>query len=210
MEFLVISNIFLWIGLIVMGVINFALLRQVGVLYERVAPAGALAMNKNLEVGQAAPELALQTLDSKLITIGDKNNADKDTKKKSQLLFFVSPDCPVCKTLLPAIKSAAQAENDWLDLVLASDGHKQDHQAYRKQFGLEEFPYVISELLGKTYGVSKLPYAVLIDEKNNIASMGIINSREHLDSLFEAKERNVASIQDYMAKSSAKPSANAS
>jgi len=28
--------------------------------------------------------------------------------------------------------------------------------------------------------------------------MGIINSREHLESLFEAKERKVASIQDYM------------
>jgi hypothetical protein len=30
--------------------------------------------------------------------------------------------------------------------------------------------------------------------------MGIINSREHLESLFEAKERKVASIQDYMNK----------
>jgi methylamine dehydrogenase accessory protein MauD len=59
---------------------------------------------------------------------------------------------------------------------------------------------VVSELLGKTFGVSKLPYAVLIDERGKIASMGIINSREHLDSLFEAKERKVASIQDYMSK----------
>jgi len=65
--------------------------------------------------------------------------------------------------------------------------------------GLEEFSYVISEILGKTYGVAKLPYAILINEQGNIASMGIINSREHIDSLFEAKERNVASIQDYLA-----------
>ena len=57
---------------------------------------------------------------------------------------------------------------------------------------------MVSELLGKTYGVAKLPYAVLIDEENKIASMGIVNSREHLESLFEAKERKVASIQDYM------------
>ena len=28
--------------------------------------------------------------------------------------------------------------------------------------------------------------------------MGIVNSREHIDSLFEAKERSVASIQEYM------------
>ena len=57
---------------------------------------------------------------------------------------------------------------------------------------------MVSELVGKSYGVSKLPYAVLVDEHQRVASMGIVNSREHLDSLFEAKERGVASIQDYM------------
>ena len=67
--------------------------------------------------------------------------------------------------------------------------------SYCQVFGKTE-----AELLGKTYGVSKLPYAVLIDEQGMIASMGIINSREHLDSLFEAKERKVASIQDYMSR----------
>ena len=34
--------------------------------------------------------------------------------------------------------------------------------------------------------------------------MGIINSREHLESLFESKERGVASIQDYIKTYSAK------
>ena len=69
--------------------------------------------------------------------------------------------------------------------------------------GLQAFPYVVSEILGKTYGVSKLPYAVLIDEQGKIASMGIVNSREHLESLFEAKEHKVASIQEYMNKKTA-------
>ncbi|MEM8662339.1 MAG: methylamine dehydrogenase, partial [Pseudomonadota bacterium] len=113
-----------------------------------------------------------------------------------------SPDCPVCNELTPALKSAAKTESEWLSVVLASDGEEQDHSAYIRAKGLEGFPYVVSELLGKTFGVSKLPYAVLIDEQGNIASMGIINSREHLDSLFEAKERKVASIQDYMNKQS--------
>lgn len=194
MEFLVVSNIALWIGLIVMGVINFALIRQIGVLYERVAPAGALAMNQLLEVGQQAPELALQALGNKLVDVG---GVPKDGK--SQLLFFVAPDCPVCKTLLPAVKSAANSEASWLNVIFASDGKNYDHPAYVKQQGLDKFPYIVSELLGKTYGVAKLPYAVLIDEKGNVSSMGIVNSREHIDSLFEAKERNVASIQDYMA-----------
>lgn len=190
MDLLVVSNIVLWIGFLAMVVVNLALARQIGVLYERVAPAGALMMNQKLEVGSRAPELAVAVLDGDVLQVGKVSD-------KSQLLFFLSPDCPVCNELTPALKSAAKAESDWLDVVLASDG-EQDHRAYIKRKGLQQFPYVLSELLGKTYGVAKLPYAVLIDEAGNIASMGIINSREHLESLFEAKERKVASIQEYM------------
>ncbi len=190
MDLLVVSNIVLWIGFLAMVVINLALARQIGVLYERVAPAGALMMNQKLEVGARAPELAVPVLDGGILEVGKAGD-------KSQLLFFLSPDCPVCNELTPALKSAAKAESDWLDVVLASDG-EQDHRRYIQRKGLQDFPYVLSELLGKTYGVAKLPYAVLIDESGIIASMGIINSREHLESLFEAKERKVASIQEYM------------
>jgi|TARA_R110002012_G_scaffold98260_1_gene235850 methylamine dehydrogenase accessory protein MauD len=192
MDFNTISNILLWAVVIVQAVVIFALIRQVGVLLERVAPAGALAMNQKIEVGQDAPELALQSISDGLVTVGG------GSKKKSQLIFFVSPDCPVCKSLLPAIRSSAKDEASWVSVLFASDGKQQDHEGFVKRYKLENHPYVVSELLGKTYGVAKLPYAILIDEQGKVASMGIINSREHLDSLFEAKERNVASIQDYM------------
>ncbi len=196
MDWLVVSNVVLWIGFLAMVLVNLALVRQIGVLYERVAPAGALMMNQQLKVGSAAPEVKVNDLDGKVLTAGGK------AAGKSQLLFFLSPDCPICNELTPALKSAARAERDWLQLILASDGDEHDHRAYVARKGLESFPYVVSELLGKTYGVAKLPYAVLVDEQGVIASMGIINSREHLDSLFEAKELKVASIQDYMSKRS--------
>ena len=191
MDWLVVSNIVLWVGFLVMVVVNLALARQIGVLYERVAPAGALMMNQRLAVWSSAPEMALPHLEGGIVDVGK-------VKDRSQLVFFLSPDCPVCNELTPVLKSAARAEAGWLDVVLASDGPEQDHAGYVKRKGLEAFPYVVSELLGKAYGVSKLPYAVLIDESGHVASMGIINSREHLESLFEAKERKVASIQDYM------------
>jgi len=190
---LLVSNILLWIAVLLLIVVVFALTRQIGVLYERVAPAGALAINQNLNVGEAAPELALATLDGKMVTIGGVSE-----EGKSQMIFFASPDCPVCKTLLPALKSAAKAEADWLNLIIGSDGNNQDHKAYVEQYGLQKYPYIVSELLGKTYAVAKLPYAVVIDEQGTLASLGIVNSREHLDSLFEAKERKVASIQEFL------------
>lgn len=194
MDWLVVSNIVLWIGFLAMVLMNLALARQIGVLYERVAPAGALMMNQQLAVGSPAPEVKTKDLDGNTLLVGG------GAQGRSRLLFFLSPDCPICNELTPALKSAARAEQDWLDVILASDGDEHDHRAYVARKGLDGFPYVISELLGKTYGVAKLPYAVLIDEQGVIASMGIINSREHLDSLFEAKELKVASIQDYMNK----------
>lgn len=191
---LIISNIILWLVVIFLSVIVFALARQIGVLYERVAPAGALAINQSISAGAAAPELSVQSLQGELITVGKAR-----TDGRSQLLFFLSPDCPVCKQLLVPLKSAARSEQKWLSVILASDGgHQQQHEEFIAQHALSEFPYVISELLGKSYGISKLPYAVLINEEGIIESLGIINSREHLESLFEAKERGVSTLQSYM------------
>lgn len=192
MSLLVISNILLWIGFITMVLISLLLARQIGVLHERIAPAGALSMNQKLKVGDQAPEISVTTLSNGIEKVGGS------LRNKSQLLFFLSPDCPICNELTPALKSASKSEANWLDVMLASDGENQNHAGYIASKGLKDFPYAVSELLGKTFGVAKLPYAVLIDEQGRIASLGIVNSREHLDSLFEAKEKKVASIQDYM------------
>jgi methylamine dehydrogenase accessory protein MauD len=48
-----------------------------------------------------------------------------------------------------------------------------------------------------TYQVSRLPFAVLIDAQGILRARGIVNSREHLESLFEAKRLGLATIQAY-------------
>jgi len=188
------SQVLLWIGLGVMGVLVAALARQVGVLHERIAPAGALTLHQKLNTGDKAPEMLASTIDGGTVEIGGVRNG------RSQLLFFLSPDCPVCKTLVPVLKSSAAAESNWLDVVLASDGEAAAHRRMIMAQGLGGFAYVLSEKMGRAFGVSKLPYAVLIDETGKIASLGLVNNREHLESLFEAKERGVASIQQFLAK----------
>lgn len=187
------SEILLWIAVITLSVLVAALARQVGVLHERIAPAGALTLHQKVRVGDDAPILEITALDGKPVQIGGARAS------RSQLLFFLSPDCPVCKTLLPIIRSVARAERRWVDIVLASDGDAADHRRLVMSQDLGGIPYILSEELGRTLGVSRLPYAVLIDEHGKIASLGLVNSREHLESLFEAKERGVASIQQYLA-----------
>ena len=190
---LIISQIVLGVLVLALAVVCFALARQIGVLYERIAPAGALAINQRLKTGDAAPSLALTSIDGRAVAVGAAG--------RSQLFFFLSPDCPVCKSLLPVVSSIARAERDWLSVVLASDGGAaESHLDFQQREKLTEYPYVLSETLGRSFGVSKLPYAVLVDTDGKIASMGLVNSREHLESLFEAKERGVASLQEFAAR----------
>ena len=121
-----------------------------------------------------------------------------DTEGRSTLLFFLSPTCPVCKALLPVLRSIARREGDWLGIVLASDGAREEHEAFVRAERLEAFPYLLSPALGVTYQVGKLPYAVLLDAMGVVRARGLVNTREHLESLFEAQERGVASIQDFL------------
>ena len=62
---------------------------------------------------------------------------------------------------------------------------------------LGRFPYVLSQELGLAYQIGKLPYAVLLDETGTVRAKAV-NTREHLESLFEAKERGVASLQQFV------------
>ncbi len=189
---LLVSNLVLWVFVIGLSFLVLALTRQIGVLYERVAPAGALMINKKLETGAVAPKVQAQNINtSGSVSIGGK-------RERSQLLFFLSPGCPVCKTLLPMLKSVKTAEAKWLDIVFASDGELQAHRDFIAQQGLGSDVYVSSEVLGKQYGISKLPFAVLIDPDGVVASLGLVNSREHFESLFESMERGVPSIQAYL------------
>jgi methylamine dehydrogenase accessory protein MauD len=188
---LMISNVLLWLLMLGVIVALWALARQVGILYERVAPMGALITDAGPKLGEAAPRFELPALSGARVQIGGE-------RAKSQLLFFLSPTCPVCKKLLPVLKSSAQAEGDWLDVVLASDGEATQHLTFYGEAKLNQFPYLLSPDLGMTYRVSRLPYAVLIDERGIIRAKGMINTREHLESLFNAKELGVGSVQEYL------------
>jgi methylamine dehydrogenase accessory protein MauD len=48
------------------------------------------------------------------------------------------------------------------------------------------------------FKVSRLPYAVLLDEDGQVRAKGLINSREQLESLFTAREMGVSSVQEYL------------
>jgi methylamine dehydrogenase accessory protein MauD len=83
-------------------------------------------------------------------------------------------------------------------VVYVSDGDPEAQAALIREFKLEDARYVVGPEVGMTYQIGKLPYAVLIDKDGVLRAKGLVNSREHLDSLFEAESMGIASLQDYL------------
>jgi methylamine dehydrogenase accessory protein MauD len=190
---LVVSNLLLWAIVIALAALVLALLRQIGVLHERVAPAGALVPRGGLAPGEPAPVLELTDWSGRTLRVGGP-----DPDGRGTLVYFLSPTCPVCRTLLPVLDSVAGGER--LRVVLASDGARAEHEAFVAEHRLARRAYVLSTALGLAYRVAKLPYAVLLDERGIVCAAGLVNTREHLESLLEARDRGVASVQEYLAR----------
>lgn len=182
----------LFIAVVALAVATWALSRQVGILFERVSPLGALVTDSGPAVGGAAPTFELPSITRPAaVTIGGAGDG------RSTLLFFLSPNCPVCKKLLPVLRSLQTAEASWLRLVLASDGNEAEQRAFAEAQQLMGFPYVLSTQMGLAFRVARLPFAVLIGDDGVVKSKGLVNSREQLDSLLNAKDLGIASIQKY-------------
>jgi methylamine dehydrogenase accessory protein MauD len=194
LEALLISQIVLWISLLGLAAVVFALIRQIGVLHERIAPMGALTIDRGPQAGDRSPVFDLLDIYQRAVSLGRPASDGKST-----FVMFVSPTCPVCKKLIPVAKSIA-AREPMLHLVFASDGDRADQERFVKAQRIEDYPMVLSAELGMTFRIGKLPYAVLIDEQGIVRAKGLVNTREHLESILEAKNLGVASIQEYLRK----------
>ncbi len=91
-------------------------------LFERVAPMGALVAGSGPAVGRESPSFHLTGIQSEPVRIGG-------LAPRPTLVFFLSHTCPVCKKLLPVckkllpvLKSLQRDEGPRLAVVLASDG----------------------------------------------------------------------------------------
>lgn len=188
---LLVSNVLLWMAVIALCVTVLALARQVGLLHERSAPLGAMVTDAGPDVGDEAPTFELDDFSGNSVAIGGARQRRQDT-----LLVFLAPFCPMCNKLLPTIQALGREER--LNVIVISDGAKEDHEDFLRRHPLGDIPYVASAEVGISYRIGRVPYAVLLDESGIIRAKGLVNTREHLESLVEAKAMNLASLQAYL------------
>ena len=192
MTALVVSQILSWLIVLAMGIALLALARQVGVLHLRVAPAGALTTAGGIGVGDRAKPIEARLLGGGTTVIGGAAHGTG-----LRLLMFVSAQCPLCKAMIPTATSFARHER--VALTFVGDDDPAAQKALIARQGIGAYPFVNGPEAGQAFGVAKLPFAVLMDADGTVLSKGLVNSREHLESLIVAHEMGIASVQDYIA-----------
>jgi methylamine dehydrogenase accessory protein MauD len=181
----------LWVVVISLALTVLALARQIGVLHERVAPAGALLNGSGPGVGEPSPKLEVHALAGNAVTVGGSLAAGR-----ALLMLFVSHTCPICKKLIPVALDFTKTER--LEVLFVGDGDAAEQKKLIAQFGIDNKRFVNGPEIGLAYRVDKLPYAVLLDDEGLISAKGLVNSREHLESLIIAKESGFATLQSYL------------
>lgn len=161
-----------------------------------VAPAGALTTSGGPPRGAQLGGLTAMALDGSARHLSDSAGPT--------LLMFVSDACPISRKLIPIVHDVAKAES--LRLLFAGDDDAARQQRFAGRAGIAADAFLNDMDLGRTLGVDKLPYAFLIGADGRLVSRGLVNSREHIESLIVSGELGIASLQSYL---SAQPSLSA-
>lgn len=187
------SNGALWVIVIIEAVLLLALARQIGLLHERLGAGGARIMNAGPGIGQTAPELDATDVNGQLVTLGVGRN-------KRTLLLFISTGCSTCTALMPRLRKLAHDERDNLEIKLIAFGTSLEAaQKYITEHRLDGLiPFVTSDDIAFQYQVTIAPYGVIVDRTGLVRSKGLVNNFAHIESLLNAKELGVRSIEEYL------------
>ncbi|MBO1358435.1 methylamine utilization protein MauD [Acetobacter sacchari] len=179
-----------WLLVAAVAVVMALLFRSLRGFYRVVAPAGALMAGGGPPPGAQAPTWNGSALDGTPVVLGGP-------RARMQLLLFVGEGCPISRKLAPIARDFARREA--LDLVFMGDDSAEAQERLVASFGLPRGQMVNDDRYGRMIGVDKLPFAALLGTEGAIVAKGLVNSREHLESLLTAHETGFATVQSYLA-----------
>ena len=177
------SYVMLWILVATLCVIVVALARQIGALHLRLGPRGALELDDEGPSLGSVPEPAqLTSSDGDFVRVGGAGEA--------QLLLFVSPACPVCDQVLPAVR--AVSEMSCYVLVDAAPLDTKRMLTHKRVHA----PVISAEELMREYAIPGTPYAVVLDGEGVVRAKGTVNNLEQVEGLTETAKRRMGALQE--------------
>lgn len=179
------SYVVLWLMVAVLAVLVVALARQVGMLHLRLGPRGALEVDdEGPPLGEAPPPVTAADLTARPITVGGPG--------RPQVLLFVSPDCPLCRDVLPSLPAVARALDGMVEPLVVADAAPGDAAGAFPSGRADGAPVVASAELARAYAVPGTPYVVVLDRMGVVRAKGTVNSLEQMEGLVDTARRRLA------------------
>jgi methylamine dehydrogenase accessory protein MauD len=191
MGLLMASYIALWILVALLTVALASLAKQIGLLHRRIAPVGARIMNVGPSIGDTITPFIGTDIHGSSVSIPSPDG-------RTTAVVFVSSTCAACDELAPALRSIAEHEKANLKIVLASfNGDEATNRAYATKHDLGHLDFIFSPDLARTFSILTAPYALLVDRMGVLRTKGLVNSREHIESLLNTVDGGYESIQAF-------------
>lgn len=173
MAWLIASNIGLLAAVLALGAVLLSLARQIGVLHERTAPAGAALQRMR----------AARPLDPNALTLTDLNGVRATLRDfaggRALALLFVGPDCPVCKELLPKFEPALEHLH-LLPCYAGAAGSPNAQAGYAATHGLDPDRYFPGNDLAIALQVMHTPTLVVIESDGKVILRETLRGHAHL------------------------------
>lgn len=192
MSLISISLTLAWLTIILLAVILFALARQIGLLHERMPGVGAMVVDNGPQAGDPIPFFEVEDWHTgQHVVLGQIDKTSQGT-----LLLFVAEGCPLCKRIAPLAGMFSQQEQ--LELVVVSDEEPPIAKTLFSRLSALPGRFINDSRIGRGMQVGKVPYAILVGPDGTLQAKGLVNSREHLESLVVARDTGVKSLQDFL------------
>lgn len=188
----VVSYVVLWAIVLALVALTLSLARLVGRLSRRLPPGAARVIDPGPEVGESIEGW-------KSIDLLGRPVEFHFPRERGLLLVYVSAHCSTCAALLPAAKSfmreiARETEGAWVMVF----GSGSTEIGYARQHGLDTAPVLTEKSLPATFQLEGAPFACWVDPMGIVRAKGMVNHREHLESLARAVELGHGSMDSYL------------
>lgn len=188
-----ISYLVLWIVVILQVVLTLALARAIGQLRRHTPPSGARLVNPGPEIDTYVGAWEGTDLLGNPVSF-------RFPRERGLFLLYVSPHCSICEGLLPSAKRffkeiAAEADGAWV-MVL---GSREAQISYARENDLTRYPVAAEDQLPATLRLEGAPFGLWIDAAGRVKAKGMVDRREHLESLRYAVKLGHPSVESYVA-----------
>jgi methylamine dehydrogenase accessory protein MauD len=188
MEILVlISSIILWLAVLLVGFLLLGALRAVDQLRWRLEQLEATTPSRmgrsGLRVGKKAPDFTLPGA-----TGGDLSLQSYAGRKL--FLVFTQAGCGPCQQIVPELNRLH--DNGKVEVLAINKGEIEATRKWVAEAHIH-FPVAMQPAftVSKRYEVFATPFAFLIDEQGVIASRGIVNSKQQIGFVLDARRDGV-------------------